>query len=439
MISNELSASEIYKRWSKAIVTIRTNDGTGTGFFDQKGNLITACHVIIDSTSMYGRFNSGKTISIEGIKQLDISRDLAILDTAYNAMKGPLLGDFAALSPGDKVIVIGSPKGLELTVTEGIISAKRNIGNVQNIQISASISPGSSGSPVFNTKGEVIGVVSWNIEGGQQLNFAISSLEVKSLIKSLAEKPNTKLSLRPSSNPSSEASASRAGRPQEPQAAPTTMTVRPGKVVFDSVAIRTARATTSATLSTATRGQTLAILSEIDDLYGVLMVNNTIGWVDKNAVQLLDYNTEVTLETPKEQPPAASSELVEGSGLSEKQRQILREALSYMGVPYRWGGNDRKGIDDSAYVKNVFATIGVSLRRHSGDQTNVGKKITDTGELVAGERLYFAMKGGSTITHAGIYIGYGFFIHASSNHKCVDVDPLFKSYVNKLVAIRRDL
>jgi cell wall-associated NlpC family hydrolase len=109
-----------------------------------------------------------------------------------------------------------------------------------------------------------------------------------------------------------------------------------------------------------------------------------------------------------------------------------------MGVPYVWAGNTRSGLDCSAFTKNVFSTIGVDLPRHSGHQIQVGRTITDTGNLIAGDRLYFAMKGGSTITHTGIYIGEGFFIHASSNHKCVDVDPLFKSYVNKLVAIRRD-
>lgn len=236
--------------------------------------------------------------------------------------------------------------------------------------------------------------------------------------------------------------SSRAGRPQEPQSAPLSVTVRPGKVVVDSIAIRTGRTPASKVLSTATRGQTLAILSEMDGLYGVLMVNNTIGWLPKETMELLDYNTEVTLSnTP---PPAgtsasSSSGLADRNGLNEKQRQVLREAFSYMGVPYVWAGNTRTGLDCSAFTKNVFSTVGVDLPRHSGHQIQVGRTITDTGELVAGDRLYFAMKGGSTITHTGIYIGEGFFIHASSNHKCVDVDPLFKThYIDKLVAIRRD-
>lgn len=235
--------------------------------------------------------------------------------------------------------------------------------------------------------------------------------------------------------------ASRGSRPQEPQEAPSKVTVRPAKVVMDSVAVRLSRLPSSKILSVATAGQTLAVLSELDGFYGILMVNNTIGWVPKEAMVLMDYDQEVTLEqTPA--PPITTSgsttEFAERGGLSSKQRQVLREAFTYMGVPYVWAGNTRAGLDCSAFVKNVFSTVGVSLPRHSGHQTSVGQKITDTGELLPGDRLYFAMKGGSTITHTGIYIGEGLFIHASSNHKCVDVDNLFKSYVNKLVAIRRD-
>ena len=90
-------------------------------------------------------------------------------------------------------------------------------------------------------------------------------------------------------------------------------------------------------------------------------------------------------------------------------------------------------------MKNVFSAIGVSLPRRSGDQVAKGTQITNTSDLLPGDRLYFAMKGGSTITHTGIYIGDGLFIHAYPSHKCVDIDALFTTiYINKLVAIRHD-
>lgn len=268
-----------------------------------------------------------------------------------------------------------------------------------------------------------------------------SSLEVTINTGSPAKAaaPAKKAPSKAVSQPKRGALASRSGRPQEPQAAPMTVSVRPGTVVVSSVQVRTTRSASGRVLSTAAKGQNLAVLSEMDGLYGVLMVNNTVGWVPKEAIQLMDYHTEVTLSAASPSGPSASPEPTNTSGLTEKQRQVLREAFTYMGVPYVWAGNGRSGLDCSAFVKNVFSTVGVTLPRHSGHQLSVGRTVTDTGELIAGDRLYFAMKGGTTITHTGIYIGEGLFIHASSNHGRVDVDPLFKTnYINKLVAIRRD-
>ncbi len=77
---------------------------------------------------------------------------------------------------GDRVLVVGNPEGLERTVSEGIVSAVRNVGDYGNvIQISAPISPGSSGSPVLNLKGEVVGVATFVDKEGQNLNFAVSA------------------------------------------------------------------------------------------------------------------------------------------------------------------------------------------------------------------------------------------------------------------------
>jgi len=240
--------------------------------------------------------------------------------------------------------------------------------------------------------------------------------------------------------PSRATLSSRGGRPQPPAtpSAGLTLSVRPGVVVVETVVIRIGRLPNSRVLSTATFEQNLAVVTESDGMYGVLMLNNTIGWVPKESIELRDYNMDVTLTPPKHDVAPAENGAGLSSALSGAQRQVLQEAFTYMGVPYVWAGNTRAGLDCSAFVKNVFKTIGVTLPRHSGHQIGVGTAIADTAELQPGDRLYFAMKGGTTITHTGIYIGDGQFIHASSNHGHVDVDPLFKSYVNKLVAIRRD-
>ena len=193
---------------------------------------------------------------------------------------------------------------------------------------------------------------------------------------------------------------------------------------------------TSAVLSVAARDVHLAVLKESDTHYGVLMSNNTLGWVVKSAVSLIDYNTEV--EVPTEQSPdeAPADWTAAGGTLSEREQSILREAFTYLGVPYVWAGNTRNGLDCSAFVKNVYKTIGIDLPRHSGDQARVGDPVIEN--LRPGDRLYFAMKG-SRVSHCGIYIGNQYFIHASSNNKQVAVDKIFEGshYGTKLVAVRR--
>jgi hypothetical protein len=110
--------------------------------------------------------------------------DYAILQTdilVHPEIKGAKFGHFSDLSPGDKLVVIGSPLGLSQTVTEGIVSSKRKIEDAEYLQMSASISPGSSGSPVFNSKGDIVGLVVFHMKEGQSLNFAISSSHLEEI------------------------------------------------------------------------------------------------------------------------------------------------------------------------------------------------------------------------------------------------------------------
>jgi cell wall-associated NlpC family hydrolase len=103
-----------------------------------------------------------------------------------------------------------------------------------------------------------------------------------------------------------------------------------------------------------------------------------------------------------------------------------------------WAGNTRAGLDCSGFVKNVFATQGIRLPRHSGDQARVGTAIAGT-DLQAGDRLYFDMKRSGHVSHTGIYLGNGMFIHASSNQGKVGIDSVLKpNYLRALVAARRD-
>ena len=159
----------------------------GSGFVVHDGQIATNYHVIKGIRSGYAKLVGGTTeYAIETILAVDKERDLAIVKvTGIRAPTLPL-GDSDAVQIGDIVYVAGNPQGLEGTFSEGIISAIRPEGNnlVQGtiLQMTAPISPGSSGGPVLDDSGEVIGVSVGYYEGGQNLNLAIPVNYLKPLI-----------------------------------------------------------------------------------------------------------------------------------------------------------------------------------------------------------------------------------------------------------------
>ena len=246
--------------------------------------------------------------------------------------------------------------------------------------------------------------------------------------------------------PSRAASQQRGEAPATGTPPPKVAQGRLGRVSVDSATLRAGRETSARPLSIVQRGANLAVVQETDSHYGVLMIDQTVGWIPKASVELIDYQVEIQFPAQPEAPAAPSpsgqpgAEQYAGAGaLSPHMEALLREAFSYLGVRYVWAGNTRNGLDCSAFVKNVFGSFGVSLPRHSGDQITKGATVASVDELQPGDRLYFDMKKAGRINHCGIYIGNGYFIHASSNQKQVGVDRIDKSnYRNGLVAARRD-
>lgn len=208
-------------------------------------------------------------------------------------------------------------------------------------------------------------------------------------------------------------------------------------VALDKTAIRQGRDGGSRLLSVVGEGTYLAIISELGGHYGVLMIDRTTGWVPKTSVQMIDY--QVAVPRPGTAPSVPTRDMPAGlpNNLDAGKVALLQEAFSYLGVPYVWAGNTRSGLDCSGFVKKVFASQGLPLPRHSGDQAQVGTPAA-WGDLQPGDRLYFDMGGRGRINHTGIYLGNGYFIHASSNQKKVGVDSLLKTnYYNALVSARR--
>ena len=159
--------------------------GFGSGFFVKPNLIATNYHVIAGAASgtakLVGKYT---TYKIEGWTATDENNDLALLKVTAYGIKPLPLGNSNTVKIGDTVYVAGNPKGLEGTFSDGIISSRRDKYTKERFQMTAPISPGSSGGPVLNGNGEVIGVsvAAHRDLDAQNLNFAIPSSYLKTLL-----------------------------------------------------------------------------------------------------------------------------------------------------------------------------------------------------------------------------------------------------------------
>ena len=155
----------------------------GSGFFVRDNQVATNLHVVEGAARGYAKLVGKETkFNIEGYTAIDEKRDLIILKVPAFGTPAISLGNSDFAQVGETVYAVGNPRGLEGTFSQGIISSIRPVGSDKLIQITAPLSPGSSGGPVLNRKGEVIGVSVFTIRNGQNLNFAIPSNYVKPLL-----------------------------------------------------------------------------------------------------------------------------------------------------------------------------------------------------------------------------------------------------------------
>jgi S1-C subfamily serine protease len=160
----------------------------GSGFFVADGIIVTNLHVVRGTTSGQVKFiGQTKTSAVGGVVGINANADIVLLEVP-GAKAPPLeLSQGADLAVGDTVYAVGNPEGLEGTFSQGIVSGLRNRGSNSLLQITAPISPGSSGGPIINSKGEVVGVAVATFKAGQNLNFAIPVSYVAPLLKDLGK------------------------------------------------------------------------------------------------------------------------------------------------------------------------------------------------------------------------------------------------------------
>jgi len=189
-VARAQTAQEVAKLAFESTVLLVMEDANGqplslgSGFFIREGMVASNLHVVEGAARGYAKIIGQEAkYDIEGITAVDAKRDLVILKIP-GATAGTLtLGSSGSARVGETVYAVGNPQGLEGTFSRGIISSLREVGTDKLLQITAPISPGSSGGPVLNGKGEVIGVSVATYRGGQNLNFAIPSDYLKALLE----------------------------------------------------------------------------------------------------------------------------------------------------------------------------------------------------------------------------------------------------------------
>jgi S1-C subfamily serine protease len=175
-----LTTAQIARLALPAVVQVVTYDAArkslrrGSGFIvASEGLIVTSHHVLRGARSVEVISSSGEVYDVVSVAGEDLRRDLAVLRVAGFELPTVELGAMQQVELGEPVTVIGSPLGLANTVSNGIVSAKRDMEGSQILQITAPISTGSSGGPVFDSRGRVIGVLAGYYPRGQNVNFAV--------------------------------------------------------------------------------------------------------------------------------------------------------------------------------------------------------------------------------------------------------------------------
>src|SRR6266581_4506243 len=185
------SLPDLVRRVKPSVVSVLTYDAkdqsliSGTGFFVRPGEVVTNLHVIraahrVEIHTLEGK---GRTYQVKGTLAVDDEADVALLSVDMPPERSRLV-NFAPSLPeeGEDVFVIGNPLRLEGSISNGIVSAVREVPNVGNIiQITAPVSHGNSGSPLFNMHGQVLGIITVKVTNGQNINLALGSSRITAL------------------------------------------------------------------------------------------------------------------------------------------------------------------------------------------------------------------------------------------------------------------
>jgi serine protease Do len=190
-----LAPEILYQKVLPSVMTLEVEDQSGQRFVGSavlaRGNdvALTAWHVVADARSVWAVFADGQRVKVIGCIDHNGGRDLAILKLERRLPRRQAALCRELQSVAARAYVIGAPKGYDFSISDGLISQIRSVNGFQQYQLSCPISPGNSGSPILNNRGEVIGIASWTKADAQNVSFAIPTREFMRL--NVSQRPRT--------------------------------------------------------------------------------------------------------------------------------------------------------------------------------------------------------------------------------------------------------
>lgn len=203
--AQDLAPEILYQRLLPSIVTLKVESRSGERYVGsaflaiQSGVAVTAWHVIYDAAKVTAKFADGTTCDVTGFIDKDETKDVALLP--IDGRKRPRVNIATSVPPvGTRTYVIGSPKGYEFSISDGLLSQIQKVDGFNQYQVSCPFSPGNSGGPIVNGRGEAVGIAAWTRNGAQNVNFATPAAEALSLnpklpVKRWRNQPNRRTSL----------------------------------------------------------------------------------------------------------------------------------------------------------------------------------------------------------------------------------------------------
>ena len=205
-----LAPEKLYQKVLPSVMTLEVENQSGQRFVGSAvlaradDVALTAWHVIADARSVWAVFADGQRVKVIGCIDHNGGRDLALLKLEKRLPRRQAALSQKLQAVATRAYVIGAPKGYDFSISDGLISQIRSVRGLLQYQLSCPISPGNSGSPVFNQRGKLIGIASWTKAGAQNLSFAIPTQDFIRL--NVFERPATWAQLAATTRPAAGAS-----------------------------------------------------------------------------------------------------------------------------------------------------------------------------------------------------------------------------------------